>query len=373
MLESSGTGRGEGPGVRAIRGTPEEGTVAREITLFDAFALLLRQRYLILSVTVALFVVTVLVVFIKPRVYTSSVGFVGEQQSTSIGGLSAVAAQFGLQVPSTSSARSPEFYADLLRSEETFRQVAERPVRVLRNGHADSVTLATLFGAEKLPPAQRLETTVRRLGRTVSVATTRESGIVRVSVHTPWPDVSYQIAGALIDVVNKFNLQTSQNQASAERQFAGARLEEASSELRAAEDDLQQFLSRNRQFATAPDLMFEHERLQRRVSMRQQLMTALSEAYARARLEEVRNAPPVTVIEPARLPVFPDPRGIISKGVVALVVGLLFGILLAVLREVALARWRTADRAVREFVQVRDQALRDLGLGRRFSREHGAG
>jgi uncharacterized protein involved in exopolysaccharide biosynthesis len=119
--------------------------------------------------------------------------------------------------------------------------------------------------------------------------------------------------------------------------------------------------------------MFEHDRLQRRVTMRQQLVTALSEAYARARIEEVRNAPPLTVIEPARLPAFPDARGLLSKSVVALVVGMLLGITLAVIREVTLSRWRTADNGVREFVRVRDQMLKDLGWRKRFGKEQGVG
>ena len=367
------SGRGESGAVRSIRGSAEDGTVAREITLFDAFALLLRARYLILAVTLAWLIGTILVILIKPRTYTSSVAFVTQQSETSLGGLSSVAAQFGLQVPKSESSRSPEFYADLLRSDETFRQVAQKPYQITRNGRQQPVALASLLNVEQLPPPQRLEATVRALGRVVTVSTKRESGVVSVSVHTRWPEVSYQIAGKLLEVLNQFNLETSQTQASAERQFAGARLEEASTDLRVAEDELQQFLSRNRQYATAPDLMFEHERLQRRVAMRQQLMTALSEAYARARIEEVRNAPPLTVIEPAHVAAFPDPRGLISKGLVALVVGLLFGITLAVIREIALTRWRAADTGVREFVRVRDEMLKDLGWGKRFGKEQGVG
>jgi uncharacterized protein involved in exopolysaccharide biosynthesis len=372
LLEPAG-GRGEAAAVRSIRGSPDDGTVAREITLFDAFALLLRARYLILTVTMVWLIGTILFILVKPRSYTSSVAFVTQQPEGSLGGLSSVAAQFGFQVPQTESSRSPEFYADLLRSEETFRQVAQKPFQVTRDGRTQPVALATLLHVEQLPAPQRLEATIRALGRVVTVSTKRESGIVRVSVHTRWPEVSYQIAGMLLDVLNQFNLETSQTQASAERQFAGARLEEASSDLRSAEDELQQFLSRNRQFSTAPDLMFEHERLQRRVAMRQQLMTALSEAYARARIEEVRNAPPLTVIEPARVAAFPDARGLISKGLVALIVGLLFGITLAVIREVALSRWRAADTGVREFVRVRDEMLKDLGWGKRFRKEQGVG
>jgi uncharacterized protein involved in exopolysaccharide biosynthesis len=369
VLEPGVGGRGDPTSPRPIRTGGGEEFTASEITLFDVFALLLRQRYLILSVVVAWFLFAVVMVLVKPRTYTSSVAFVSQQSDGGMGGLSGVAAQLGLRVPTGQTSRSPDFYSELLKADETYRRVAEKPVEIMRDGRKLRVPLTAALGIDKGSAAQRLDASVRALRKLTSVSTKRESGLVRFSVRTTSPELSYQTSSLLLQLVNQFNLETSQTQASAERQFAGARLDEAAADLRSAEDALQQFLTRNRQFSTAPDLMFEHERLQRRVAMRQQLVTALAEAVARARIEEVRDAPPLTVIEPPRLAVLPDPRGLVTKGLVGILAGLLLGITLGVLREIASRRWRAGEQGVREFVKERDDTLRDLGLRRRAGRD----
>ncbi len=43
--------------------------------------------------------------------------------------------------------------------------------------------------------------------------------------------------------------------------------------------------------------LFEHDRLERPVSMRQELVTAMAQAYEQARVDEVRNTPVITVID----------------------------------------------------------------------------
>jgi len=361
-----------------VRGDPPRRTIrrgnggdftAREITLFDVFALLLRQRYLILSVGLAWLVVTLAVVLTKTRTFTSDVTFASPQTDPGLGGLSGVAAQLGLRVPSAqATTHTPDFYAELLRADETYRRVAARKVALTQGGR-DSVPVPTALKVRDGVPARRTETAVRLLRQMTNVSTKRESGIVRFSVRSDSPELSYQLAAIMLELINQFNLETSQTQASSERQFAGARLDDAASELRTAEDALAQFLTRNRQWSAAPELVFEHDRLQRRVASRQQMVTALMEAFARARIEEYRDAPPLTVIEPPRLAALPDPRGLVTKALVSLIAGLLLGITLAVFREVVGNRWRAGEQGVREFVRVRDDALRDLGLRRRTGSE----
>ena len=43
--------------------------------------------------------------------------------------------------------------------------------------------------------------------------------------------------------------------------------------------------------------IFGHDRLERQVSVRQELVTAMAQAYEQARVDEVRNAPVITVID----------------------------------------------------------------------------
>ena len=111
-------------------------------------------------------------------------------------------------------------------------------------------------------------------------------------------NISIGASRPILDLVHTFDLTTRQTQAGAERRFSGERLAELTGELRDAEDTLKSFLIENRVFSNSPALQFEHDRLQRAVTMRQELVTSLAQAYERARIEEVRNTPVITLIDP---------------------------------------------------------------------------
>ena len=166
----------------------------------------------------------------------------------------------------------------------------------------------------------------------MSVAVSRETGVVTFSVVTGWPAVSQQIASRIIFLINEFNLQTRQTKARAEREFVEVRLNEVQTRLRGSEDSLQNFLLRNRDFANAPELVFERDRLGRGVSLWQQVLTSVTQAYEQARIDEIRNTPLLTVVEPPSYPVFPERRRLIFKGFVALVLGAMIGLFITLLR-----------------------------------------
>ena len=65
----------------------------------------------------------------------------------------------------------------------------------------------------------------------------------------------------MLDLVSEFNLEKRQSQAAAERKFTEERSEQARTELLDAENRLQRFLQRNRDFGNDPSLTFERDRL----------------------------------------------------------------------------------------------------------------
>jgi uncharacterized protein involved in exopolysaccharide biosynthesis len=151
-----------------------------------------------------------------------------------------------------------------------------------------------------------------------------------------------------------------QSQASAERKFTEARLAEGAEELRIAENRLQGFLQGNREFGGSPALGFERDRLNREVAMRQQIYTSLAQAYEQAKIDEVRESPVITVLNPPIEPARPDPRGLVSRGLAGIVLGGMLGIFFALLRTY-LARTRELDPDdFGEFAELSRQTLDDL-------------
>jgi tyrosine-protein kinase Etk/Wzc len=174
------------------------------------------------------------------------------------------------------------------------------------------------------------------------------------------PSLAAQATSRILEELNRFNLSTRQTRAAAERRFTEQRLRDVQAELRAAEDELQRFLQRNRDFRNSPVLVFEQDRLAREVAMKQQLYTTLAQAVEQAKIDEVRDTPVITIIERPEVPVRPDSRGLIKKGVVAILVGGIIGVLLAFVREVARNTETDGSEEAARFVMLKNETNDDL-------------
>jgi uncharacterized protein involved in exopolysaccharide biosynthesis len=140
------------------------------------------------------------------------------------------------------------------------------------------------------------------LGKDVSVDADIRTGIVTLTYEHSAPTLAAAVAMAFVQELERFNRVTRQSQAGARRRFTEARVAEASRDLQAAEDSLRTFLTHNRQFAGSPGLQFEHGRLQRALSVQQELYLQLRRELDAARIAEVDDLPAITIVEPPIVP-----------------------------------------------------------------------
>jgi uncharacterized protein involved in exopolysaccharide biosynthesis len=211
----------------------------------------------------------------------------------------------------------------------------------------------------------RLRRTIDALrGDILTVQTSRETGVVTVEARTKWPDLSLQIARRLLDEIARFNLDTRQSQAAAERAFIEERVDSARNALTHAEASMQAFLQANRQWENSPDLSFQYDRLERDISLRQQVYTTLVQSFEQARIAEVRDTPVITVLQAPFLPAR-DSRRVALMGAVGLVLGGIAGLVLAFVIE-AVRRPVGGDPARADFSATWAGFVRSLPLiGRR--------
>ena len=200
--------------------------------------------------------------------------------------------------------------------------------------------------------------TRRRLAESVlEVSFSPATSVVTVGVRTDEPGLSAAVGRRLLDLISAFDLETRQSQASAERGFAEERLEQLQGEFLTAESSLEAFLVENRQFTNSPQLTFEHDRLVRQVTMRQELMTAMAQAYEQARIDEVRNTSIITVIDQPEVPTLPNPRGRLVTQVMGVILGIMVGFGLAFIQELGERVKNAESEAYRKFRQI----LKDIG------------
>lgn len=312
-----------------------------EISLLEVFNLVLRHRYRIVGVALVVGLIGAAIALLAGRTYRATASFVPQSANSQQGGLASLAGQFGVSVPMGDGAsESPAFYAELLRSREILGPVAQArwsvtgPGRGLADGERLDGTLAELLDIDEPTPELATLKAVQWLqDEAVSVQTGRETGVVSLSVETPWAGLSHGVAERLIELVNQFNLETRQSRAASERRFIEERLAEAQDSLRTAETRLETFLQGNRQFDNSPELRFQHDRLQRQVARNQQIVTSLDQAYEEARVSEVRNTPVITLVESPARPLEPEPRGLVLKVFLGLLLGGMLGLFMAFGRE----------------------------------------
>jgi uncharacterized protein involved in exopolysaccharide biosynthesis len=320
-------------GVSAADGGLDEG-----VSFYWIAAVLLRERRLIAAITgVGILVAVVVLLFRRPTYSTSFTFLPKAPDEQSMAGLASLAGQFGLSLGNVGkNEQSPQFYADLLTTRRLLGPIATGSYAI----DADStvkVPLQSYLDVSEGPAPLMADKTLKKLREDVvstSVAA-RTTGIVTVNIRTHSPYVSLAIARQLLDGLNEFNLVTRQSQARQERVFTEQRLDDARVALRGAEDELQRFLVNNRQ-TDFPALTFQRERLQREVSLRQEIVTSLSQKYEENRIREVRDTPVITVIEVPILAPRSDPR---MRAVILLLgtsLALALGIAVALIR----ATWR---------------------------------
>ena len=339
------------------------GPVVREseegLSFLGLANLLLLHRRLVGTFALLGLVLLPAITLISPRSYTSASVFMPQTRSA-VSSFSGLAAQLGFTLPSTESGQNPSFYADLLESNSILGSVVDSRFEYQTRDGPVQGTLVEIYRSNGKSPALRRDAAIRRLRGDVAATTAQKTGVVELEVTAEDPDLARQISQRLIDLVNEFNLRTRQSQAANEREFTERRLGEVRQELRATEDRLQSFLQRNRDYTNSPALTFQVERLQREVTMRQEVFTTLAQAFEQAKIEEVRDTPVITVVESPQLPVRPDSRWLVVKALLGLLLGLMMGAGLAVWRAYTVNSERLGSGEAAEFARLRRQAMGDL-------------
>ncbi len=317
-----------GPAPRTVEGMPQP--VDDEISLMQVAAVLLNGRRMIVGLALALAFLAGLFSITRPKQYKATLAFVPQQGSGSnVSRLaSSLAGQLGISLGSPQDNLGPDFYQKLLSSRAILAPVVEARYEVDGGDNGrDSVPLLDLMGVVGDTREARVARAIQLMATGVAnTSVDEQTGIVTVAVITRWPEVSYQIASALLQRVQDFNQMTRHTQAQAEREFLEGRVAEAGKQLRVAEDSLQTFLQKNRQYANSPELTFEHDRLERKVSMRQDLYTSLAQSYEQARVQEVQNTPVITILERPIVPPLREPRGTVLKTLLGLILGGMLGV-----------------------------------------------
>lgn len=340
---------------------PQEATPpgAEPISILGVTNVVLRNRRLVFGIMLLVTVLAVAWKVTARRMYVASASFVpaGRKAASALTGL---AAQFGVAVPGGDLQQSPDFYVALLHTRTVQDDVLDSSYIFEGPAGPYSGTLLDYYGKGDAPLAQRREAALRALDRQIETGTDLKTGVVRLAVRSFSPTLAADIARNLLAALDRFDRRRAERQSSLESEFMEAQVTSATADLRAAEDRLQTFQERNRDYNSAPELMVQYQRLVREVSMQQQLYGSVSLAYAQARMDAARDNPTVAILESPEPPPNPERRGLAKTGAIALLAGLALGLFVAFVREHVVRTRLLRPEENAEFAALRAATARDL-------------
>lgn len=261
------------------------------------------------------------------RSYTTTVSFL--PQALHSGQLAGLAAQLGLDAASGNNSESPFFYVELFRT----REVLSRVVAGRFDDGEESGDYAKFLGITATDSAIRTDKAIKALEKRLNVQADRRSGIVTIEVTEKNPRITFQLAAALLTEIARYNRESRQSRAASERRFVESRVAAARKEVSISEHSLQNFLTKNREYRSSLELTFQYDRLQRSVAQHASVVSSLAQNFEQSRIDEVRDTPVISVVQPPRLPARADPRGWFR----ALVGGSFGGLAFAVLLQLGIA------------------------------------
>jgi uncharacterized protein involved in exopolysaccharide biosynthesis len=284
------------------------------------------------------------------------------RQSASLAG---IATQFGLSLPTTDPSQTPTFYVDLIQSAQLLSSLATSPFAdPARRG--ERRPLVDILKVKGDTPPVRVNNAVLLLRKRIRPSVRAKTGVVAIAITANDPQLAAAISARLLELINQFNLETRQSQAAAEAKFVEGRLADAKTELRVAEDQLQLFLQRNREFGRSSDLSLTEERLRREVTLDQQIVATLAQSYEQARIDRVRDTPAITIVERPVPPPEPDPRHYGRHAVLGALVGLLVGTLWIWMSEFIRGLLRRREPEIEELHSLMDDSASDVRRPWRF-------
>lgn len=235
---------------------------------------------------------------ILPSYYRSGAAFQAESASPPLSGtLAGLASQVG-GFPFSGQSNA-QLFGDLLTTDAVLRRVTKATFP----WSGRMVPLADVYGYDGKSQALRDFYAVKKLRAALHVDVDSRTGVVRFEVEARSPELAEALAESTLVALNQANIALRQARAGAERTFTAERAEQARKDLGEAEGALAVFYQRNRTISGSPGLQMEEARLRRAVEMAQQVFVQLRLQEEQAAVQELRNTPAISVIDPPLVPV----------------------------------------------------------------------
>jgi len=299
------------------------------ISLLDYLGVLIRYRWIIISVTAIAFILSVVISLIQPQVYTAKTTILpnkGQEDSrlSALSNIPGITSNLNFPFMTYSSS---ELYPDIIVSREILKPVLHKKFTV-DNDSTSKKLITILFGSDKNDYFYR-EECLNKFRNKINVSRNRSSGIITIEVSCKDRYLAAEIANALTERLDYYNRVTRISKAKENRIFVEERMKEAKDSLNVAENRYKEFREGNVAFDLSPRLKVEEARLLRDIEIKQEAYTSLTNQYYLSLIEEQKDIPIVNVLEKAVPPLLRTSPKRTFMVIVSVIIGVLAGIVAA--------------------------------------------
>jgi uncharacterized protein involved in exopolysaccharide biosynthesis len=303
---------------------------------------LLRARWLIVTITIVVTAATAGFVMTLEPTFTATAKFMPSQGRGASTRLSTVAGVGAMQSDIVVENTAPEYYSELLTSYPFLKTLVDStfdaPTLGGRVRYLDTLNLESTD--ESTQERQAIEAARKRVNvAAVKMKNLTASPIISVTMTAPDPLLAAQSANSLVEQLIAFNKEFRGSTAMENKKFVEGQLADAGRLLRQAEESLAEFNRLNRKIAT-PDIQAELERRTRAVKVQEEVFIELSRQVELARIQAQEDRVSIEILEPAIAPTTRSAPKRTQSVIIAAFIGLIGACVLAV----SLDKWRSADR-----------------------------
>jgi len=320
-----------------------------EIDLLEIFKTIWQGRKLIALITLVVTLLGLTYAMLTKPLYQATTSFYSLENLKSGGNsLGAAAAMLGMS--SGSDAGIGGYKAnDIIKSRKIRTALAKQLWQT--DEYKSPVDLYTIWKIKGTSDADKLDKLLLRLEKSVTVAEEKKSNfissasasLVTVTVKTGDRELSKNIANKITELTNDFMQQARNKNIKESIVFIEQRLKDNKKELIEAEENLKQFKKTN-QIVVSAELQLELARLQREVTIKQEVYLTLVKQKEMSLSDVVKQSNVVSVLDEAVRPekkVSPKRAQIV---VIGFILGMMLGIVFLIFKLVGMIYLTKTDK-----------------------------
>lgn len=279
-------------------------TTSDEIDLLEIFKTIWQGRKLIALITIIVTLLGLTYAMLTKPLYQATTSFYSlENQKSGGSSLGAAAAMLGMS--SGSDAGIGGYKAnDIIKSRKIRTALAKQLWQT--DEYKTPVDLFTIWKIKGTSDADKLDKVLLRLEKSVTVIEEKKSGImtssnsslVKVTVKTGDRELSKNIANKITELTNDFMQQARNKNIKESINFIEQRLKDNKKELISAEENLKQFKKINQVIVSA-ELQLELARLQREVTIKQEVYLTLVKQKEMSLIDVVKQSNVISILDEA--------------------------------------------------------------------------